>query len=126
MPAFSGGAWHPDSPRVGVPGILTGSAFDDGPRSAEVPFLTLFDFLLFKSERYLGQTMLKVAPLGKRVWVRATFSGGDVTTGWPWQPSRNVILSEGAERVSRRIYVSEALSETSVLRTCLASSREAR
>jgi len=24
--AFSGGAWHPDSLRVGVPGILTGSA----------------------------------------------------------------------------------------------------
>jgi len=24
--AFIGGAWHPDSPRIGVPGILTGSA----------------------------------------------------------------------------------------------------
>jgi len=29
--AFSGGAWHPDSPRVGVPGILSGSAMMDVP-----------------------------------------------------------------------------------------------
>ena len=28
---FSGGAWHPDSPRVGVPGILTGSALTNVP-----------------------------------------------------------------------------------------------
>ena len=25
--AMNGGAWHPDSPRIGVPGILSGSAF---------------------------------------------------------------------------------------------------
>jgi hypothetical protein len=25
-----GGAWHPDSPRIGVPGILSGSAFGEG------------------------------------------------------------------------------------------------
>jgi len=24
--AFNGGAWHPDSQRIGVPGILSGSA----------------------------------------------------------------------------------------------------
>ena len=24
--AMTGGAWHPDSPRIGVPGILSGSA----------------------------------------------------------------------------------------------------
>ena len=24
--AMIGGAWHPDSPRIGVPGILSGSA----------------------------------------------------------------------------------------------------
>jgi len=24
--ALTGGAWHPDSPRIGVPGILSGSA----------------------------------------------------------------------------------------------------
>jgi hypothetical protein len=29
----------------------------------------------------------------------------DMTAGWPWQPSRNVILSEGAKRPSRRICV---------------------
>ena len=28
---FSGGAWHPDSPRVGVPGILSGRALMDVP-----------------------------------------------------------------------------------------------
>ena len=25
-----GGAWHPDSPRIGVPGILSGSAIGKG------------------------------------------------------------------------------------------------
>jgi hypothetical protein len=29
--AFSGGAWHPDSSRVGVPGILSGSSSKDVP-----------------------------------------------------------------------------------------------
>jgi len=27
--ALTGGAWHPDSPRIGVPGILSGSAFGE-------------------------------------------------------------------------------------------------
>ena len=25
--AMTGGAWHPDSPRIGVPGILSAAAF---------------------------------------------------------------------------------------------------
>ena len=34
--ALTGGAWHPDSPRIGVPGILSGSAMGNGsPRSQE-------------------------------------------------------------------------------------------
>ena len=28
--AFNGGAWHPDSQRIGVPGILSGSATTEG------------------------------------------------------------------------------------------------
>ena len=27
---FNGGAWHPDSQRIGVPGILSGSAITEG------------------------------------------------------------------------------------------------
>ena len=27
---FNGGAWHPDSQRIGVPGILSGSAVTEG------------------------------------------------------------------------------------------------
>jgi len=27
--AIIGGAWHPDSPRIGVPGILSGSALPE-------------------------------------------------------------------------------------------------
>lgn len=35
--ALTGGAWHPDSPRIGVPGILSGSAMGNGsPRSQEL------------------------------------------------------------------------------------------
>ena len=26
---MTGGAWHPDSPRIGVPGILSGSAIGE-------------------------------------------------------------------------------------------------
>jgi len=55
------------------------------PRAAEVPFLTLFELLLFQSARWLGQTMLKVAPLGKRADGRAA-SKSEATTrsegGW--------------------------------------------
>jgi hypothetical protein len=29
---FTGGAWHPDSPRIGVSGILSGSALKNGSR----------------------------------------------------------------------------------------------
>jgi hypothetical protein len=28
--AMIGGAWHPDSPRIGVPGILSGSVIGEG------------------------------------------------------------------------------------------------
>ena len=35
--ASTGGAWHPDSPRTGVPGILSGKTLGNGPRPAEVP-----------------------------------------------------------------------------------------
>ena len=47
--------------------LLSGSAYRYGPRAAEVPFFALFDASIFcKPMRRLGQTMLKVAPLGKR------------------------------------------------------------
>ena len=39
-----------------------------GPRAAEVPFFALFDASVFtRPVGHLGQSMLKVAPLGKRV-----------------------------------------------------------
>ncbi len=43
-----------------------------GPRSAEVPFLTLFEPPSFGSARCFGQTMSRVAPHGKRAEVRVT------------------------------------------------------
>ena len=43
------------------------------PRSAEVPFLTLFGPPSFKSAGCFEQTMLKVAPLGKRAGKRPTW-----------------------------------------------------
>jgi len=37
--AMIGGAWHPDSPRIGVPGILSGSALKERSRWPGVPSL---------------------------------------------------------------------------------------
>jgi hypothetical protein len=34
-----GGAWHPDSPRIGVPGILSGSAMGEGRDEIESALL---------------------------------------------------------------------------------------
>ena len=43
-----------------------------GPRRTEVPFLTLSEQATFESAESHGQTMSRVAPLGKRVQIRPT------------------------------------------------------
>ena len=55
-----------------LPHIEVRATGTGGPRSAEVPFLTLFEPSSFKSAESFGQTMSKVAPLGKRDEARAT------------------------------------------------------
>ena len=47
--ASTGGAWHPDSQRIGVPGILSGSALREGHlegKSALGPLYRFWDSLL--------------------------------------------------------------------------------